>query len=332
MVATQGEMRKLGGGTLNIGISGLGRIGRLVLRRVVDSDRCRLAAVDDRNDLRTILPLIQRDSVHGPWTAPWEVTDKGFGGVPLLRNMPFPRWDTAGVDIVLDCTGANPDGKKARQHLERGAKAVIISAPAPNVDATIVLGVNEDTWKPEQRVISMASCTTNAVAPILKMLEPFGPVRANLVSINAYTNAQRLVDAPHSDPRRARAAGLNIIPTASSTDGIIEKLFPNLRFSAIAYRVPVACGSVFSLDIELTRTASKIDLVSLFRYSGIIGYTEEPLVSSDIIGDSRSVVIDGLLLKTDGYHVRVVGFYDNEIGYASRLYDLAVYIGSRLSP
>ena len=325
---------------LGIGISGLGRIGRLALRRVVDSPDCKLVGVDDRNDLKTILPLILHDSVHGAWPVAWEATDKGFAhdAIPLLRAMPFPRWDTVGADIVLDCAGA-PDGIKSRIHLERGAKAVIISAPAPNVDATIVMGINEDTWKPEQRIISMASCTTNAVAPILKALEPFGLVWANLVSVNAYTNAQRLVDAPHSDLRRARAAGLNIIPTSSSTDGVIEKLFPGLAFSAIAYRVPVACGSVIDITGETTYEHSNSEFNEDFFYAycmyktthpNILDYSIEPLVSSDIIGNPHSAVIDGLLIRAEGRHFRIVAWYDNEWAYSARMVELAIYIGSRL--
>ena len=156
-------------------------------------------------------------------------------------------------------------------------------------------------------------------------------MRVNLVSINAYTNAQRLVNAPHSDPRRARAAGLNIISTLSSTDGVIEKLFPNLAFSAIAFRVPVACGSVISLEIEFAEGINDNYLLGALKSRpDIIGYTEEPLVSSDIIGDSRSAVIDGLLLKSDGHYVRIVAWYDNEWAYVARLCDLAIYIGGRL--
>ena len=311
---------------MRIGINGLGRIGRLALRVAVEKG-INIAAVNDRNDLAQLVPLIKRDSIYGSFSVGIDGDDLVVAGmaIPMFRNQPFPDWAALGADIVLECSGGNPEGNRAREHLRHGAKAVIISAPAPNVNVTLVMGINEIHYDPEKhKVISMASCTTNCVGQVLTLLAFVR--KASLVSVNAYTNAQRIVDAPHADPRRARAAALNIIPTASSADGSMKELFPDLDFEAVAYRVPVACGSVANLCLELEKPTTEAEVKKRFLFSPWVELSMEPLVSSDVIGNPHSAIVDGLLLKVDGRYVRVVAWYDNEFGFASRLCDLAVYM------
>ena len=321
--------------TVRIAINGLGRIGRLALRAALGREDVTLAAVNDRNDLTALVPLIRRDSVHGPF--PGEVQCAAgqliLNGerVPMLRGRPFPDWREYGVDVVLECSGGGPDGHKAREHIRLGAERVIISAPAPHVDTTLVLGANAGTFEAScHQIISMASCTTNCLAPVLTALQPFGLGRVHLDSVNAYTNSQRIVDAPHGDPRMARAAGLNIIPSDSSTGGSIYEVMPQLRgkFTACAFRVPVPCGSLCSIVAEVERPPALDELRRLFRenQNNIIAYSEEPLVSSDIIDDTHSAIIDGLRLIVNGQWLHVLAWYDNEVGYAHRLVDLAIYI------
>ena len=319
---------------VRIGINGLGRIGRLALRIASTNPELNLVAIDDRNDLRELLPLIKRDSIYGQFPISAEAGGLNINGhiIPLLRSQSFPNWATFGADIVLECAGGNPDGLKARRHLELGAKYVIISAPAPN-SAVLIMGTNHKLFDPvKHRIISMASCTTNCIATVLTPLKKFGLKRVYMDSINAYTNAQRIVDAPHGDPRRARAGAINIIPTESSTGADMAILFPELEFVGRAFRVPVACGSACSFWIEaeslLENINQTLELVSQEEMKGILGFTNEPLVSSDIIGDSHSALVDGLLTKVWGNRAHIVAWYDNELAYATRLCALAQYIGS----
>ena len=321
---------------VSIGINGLGRIGRLALRAIYAHHRgnIRLAAVNDRNDVGIVAELIKRDSIHGP--APFSVAAIGGnlhldgGSVPFLRNQPFPDWRALGAQIILECAGGGPDGNKARAMMGN-VSACIISAPAPNVDAILIMGVNEGDFDSEKhRVISMASCTTNCVAPILAALHKNNGVRkARLVSLTAYTNSQRLVDAPHGNARLARAAALNIIPAESSTQDSLDILFPWLRgrYSALAYRVPVACGSVSDLYVELDHPLENLEGLAI---SGIVECLDEPLVSSDIIGNPHSAIIDLQASFIKERDVNIVAWYDNEWAYACRLIDLAYHIGSRL--
>ena len=319
---------------MRIGINGLGRIGRLALRVAVEKG-ITVAAVNDRNDLAQLVPLIKRDSVYGPFSAGMDGDDLVVAGVnvPVFRNQPFPDWGALGAEIVLECSGGNPDGSRAREHLKAGAKAVIISAPAPNVDATLIIGVNEADYDPgKHKVVSMASCTANCVGPVLKVLnEKYSLLSARFTSINAYTNAQRVVDAPHADPRRARAAAINIIPTKSSAEPVLQSLFKACAVKSLAYRVPVACGSV--VDLWLSSIYAPLGMMENLclaadgSHQGIITVSDEPLVSTDIIGDTHSAVVDAGLFDTCGLDSHLTLWYDNEWAFASRLVDLAVYMG-----
>jgi len=317
---------------LRLGINGLGRIGRLAFRVAALRSDVEIIAVNDLNPKHLLIPLIERDSIYGRFAY-------DFDRVRWIHEEPMYQaqcWD--GVDIVLDSAGGSPDGAKARQHLQQGARHVVISAPSENVDAVLVMGVNEGNFRPEYRIISMASCTTNCVAPILKALQPFDIASVWLDSINAYTNAQRIVDAPHNDLRRARAAALNIIPTESSTGNSIFKLFPDLKqkFGARAFRVPVACGSVISMSVQFSKihTVDEVyDALRLYKvdYPQIMDVSLDPLVSSDIIGDSHSCVIDyrSTVYDINTGTLHIMAWYDNELAYATRLVDLASYIGQR---
>lgn len=309
---------------MRIGINGMGRIGRLALR-AAHQKGVEVAAVRDRNPVEHWWPLVQRDSIYGFTDVPKPV----IIGQSHDKIMP--------VDVMLECAGGGPDGNKARRYyLPAIAKRVIISAPADNVDATLVMGVNEHTFDPaKHKIISMASCTTNCVAPILKVLDnAFTLGEVWMDSVNAYTNSQRIVDAPNSDPRRARAAALNIIPSESSTGKSVGIVLPRLqgRYSGRAYRVPVACGSVCSISAQIYRqkvTADDVNAVleaAAKALPDIIEYSTEPLVSTDVIGNGHSAIVDSLLTEVRGNTVHVVAWYDNEYGFSCRLIDLAVYI------
>lgn len=345
--------------TIRIGINGLGRIGRLAFQTVMTRypATLKIVGINDINPAAALVPILRRDSVYGPSMVPVAAGRSGFGeaiiadgrAIPLhhagtyaakIIHSPFETlfWKDVGADVVLECAGGGPDGDKAQEHIWAGAKRVIISAPASNVDATLVMGVNEGDYNPkEHRIISMASCTTNCVGPILKVLDrAFGIESAYLTSVTSYTNSQRLVDAPHSDPRRARAAALNIIPTESSTGDSIGRILPQLkgRYEAMAFRVPVPCGAVSHIRLRLTLSANKSEVNQILAQAAkerpqLLEYSEEPLVSADIVGNERSAIVDGLLTQAEGSEVTVVAWYDNELAYACRLADLAAYIGER---
>ena len=316
---------------MRLGINGLGRIGRLVLRVAVEKG-VNIAAVNDRNDLAQLLPLIKRDSIYGPFSAGMDGDDLMVAGrnVPVFRNQPFPDWGALGADIVLECSGGNPDGSRAREHLKAGAKAVIISAPAPNVDATLIIGVNEADYDPgKHKVVSMASCTANCLAPVLKQLQGLCGVKCcEVTSVNAYTNAQRIVDAPHADPRRARAAALNIIPTMSSAIPSVKAILGISQITGLAYRVPVACGSVCDITVQPVKGVTAQEVNEALPMPGIVAVSMEPLVSTDVIGNPHSAVVDGLLTYVEGDRVRLVVWYDNEYGFCNRLIDLASYMAT----
>jgi glyceraldehyde 3-phosphate dehydrogenase len=241
------------------------------------------------------------------------------------------------VELVIESTGLFTDAAKARAHLEAGAQKVIISAPAKGEDITIVLGVNEDAYDPTRHhIVSNASCTTNCLAPVAKVLhEHFGIVRGLMTTVHAYTNDQQLLDAPHRDLRRARAAAMNIVPTTTGAARAVALVLPELKgkFDGFAMRVPVATVSVIDFVVELSRQATAEEINAAFReaaeneLNGILGYTEEPLVSSDFRGDSRSAIVDGLsTMVLDGTLAKVVAWYDNEWGYSCRVADLAYYM------
>jgi glyceraldehyde 3-phosphate dehydrogenase len=323
-----------------IAINGFGRIGRCVLRRIVESgDDAQIVAINDLVDRETLLHLLRYDSVQGRFDADLALTDDGFSingqavRCTAERDPAALPWGELEVDVVLECTGFFTDGDKARAHITAGAKKVIISAPASNVDATIVLGVNDADYDPvNHHVISNASCTTNCLAPVAKVLhDTWGIESGFMTTTHAYTSDQRLLDAPHKDLRRARAAALNVIPTSTGAATAIGLVLPELKgkLDGIALRVPVPTGSATDLVATLSREANVADVNAALRTAAegpmknILAYSEAPLVSSDIVGDPHSSIVDGKTTMAHGRTVKILAWYDNEWGYSSRLAELA---------
>ncbi len=329
-----------------IGINGFGRIGRNVFRALMDHPELEVVAVNDLTDAGTLAHLFKYDSVHGRLEANVEVTEEGFSvsGRPVKvlaerdpANLP---WGELGVDLVVESTGRFRKREDAAKHLQGGAKKVIISAPAKDEDVTIVMGVNEDSYDPaNHHVISNASCTTNCLAPVVKVLhQQFGVRRGLMTTVHSYTNDQQILDLPHKDLRRARAAGMSIIPTTTGAAAAVAKVLPELKgkLNGFAMRVPTPNVSVVDLVAELDREVTEEEVNEALRRAaegdlkGILGYTDEPLVSKDFNGDPRSSIVDALsTMVMDGNMVKVVAWYDNEWGYSNRVVDLAAYIVKR---
>jgi len=328
-----------------IGINGFGRIGRQVLRATIERhpDVLQVVAVNDLGDTSTNAHLFKYDSNYG--TYPGEIDfqenqitiDKNEIQVIQERDPSNIKWGTLGVEIVIESTGFFTNAEKAAGHLKGGAKKVIISAPATGEDATIVMGVNEETYdRTKHNVISNASCTTNCVANMVKVIDDyFGVEKALMTTIHSYTNDQKILDQVHSDLRRARAAAINIIPTTTGAAKAVGLVLPHLngKIHGMAFRVPTPTGSVTDLVAILNQnvTAEQINEaykeVSNKRLNGIIEYTDKPLVSSDFIRNSNSVIIDGLsTIVMDGNMVKIVGWYDNEWGYSCRTADLCEFV------
>ncbi|MGW0767020.1 type I glyceraldehyde-3-phosphate dehydrogenase [Streptomyces sp. NPDC002676] len=331
--------------TVRIGINGFGRIGRNVFRAVAARDsELEIVAVNDLGDVPTMAHLLAHDSVLGRF--PQEVAAEpdairvGSRTVRVLaeRDPGALPWGDLGVDIVIESTGVFTDAARARAHLDGGAKKVVIAAPASGEDITVVLGVNEDAYDPERHaIVSNASCTTNCLAVLAKVLhESVGIEAGMMTTVHAYTQDQNLQDAPHKDLRRARAAGLNIVPTSSGAAKAIGLVLPELagRLDAFALRVPVPTGSVTDLTVTPSRRTSVEEVKEAYAeaaagaYKGLLSYTEAPLVSTDIVGDPASCVFDAQLTRVTDGQVKVVGWYDNEWGYSNRLVDLALLIGA----
>jgi glyceraldehyde 3-phosphate dehydrogenase len=335
--------------TVKIGVNGFGRIGRNFFRaakqRGVDLD---FVAVNDITDARTLAHLLKYDSVLG--TYPGEVSSNDRGLVvdgDELRvlaerdpaNLP---WKELGAEIVVESTGLFTDREKASAHLEAGAEKVVISAPAKGEDLTVVLGVNDDQYDPTtHHVISNASCTTNCVAPMAKILDDaFGIEQGFMTTIHAYTNDQSILDLPHKDLRRARAAAVNIIPTSTGAAKATGLVLPHLKgkLDGLAMRVPVPDGSVTDLVAQLKTPATKDEVNAAFReaseegsLAGMVVYTEDPIVSSDIVGSPASCTFDASATMVMGGTVKIVGWYDNEWGYSNRLVDLVLLVASKAS-
>jgi glyceraldehyde 3-phosphate dehydrogenase len=325
---------------VRVGINGFGRIGRNFFRSARErGDDLEVVAVNDLGDAATMAHLLKYDSILGPLDADVEAADGAIvvGDTELkLLNERDPAalpWGELGVDVVLESTGLFTKREKAQLHLDAGASKVVISAPATDPDVTIVLGVNDDAYDPERhRVISNASCTTNCVAPLAKVLhDAWGIESGFMTTTHAYTNDQQILDLPHSDLRRARAAAINLIPTSTGAAKAIGVVIPDLkgRVDGISVRAPVPDGSLTDLVVQLGSEVSVDEVNSRYReladsgpLTGILRYTDEPLVSSDIIGDSYSCIFDSLLTMAHGRNVKVFGWYDNEWGYSSRLVDL----------
>ncbi len=328
-----------------VGINGFGRIGRNMLRASVDDPSLTYVAANDITDAQTLAHLLKYDSVLGTFKG--EVRAAGDAivvngkTIKVLAEKEVGKlpWKDLGVDIVIESTGKYTKRPDVIQHLEKGgAKKVIISAPAADPDVTIVLGVNEKTYDPQKhRIISNASCTTNCLAPVAKVLhEAFGIEKGFMTTIHAYTNDQRILDQPHKDLRRARAAAVSQIPTTTGAAKAVGLVMPELKgkVDGIAIRVPTPNVSLVDLVALLKKSASAEDVNSTFKSAaagplkGILGYTEEPLVSVDFMGDPRSGVVDGLSTKVLGENlVKVLAWYDNEWAYSCRLVDLVKFIG-----
>lgn len=320
-----------------VAINGFGRIGRLTARNLLEKD-IEIVAINDLTDNATLAHLFRYDSVQGQYSG--EVSsDEGFiyidGKKIHALSEPDPTklpWADLGVDIVLECTGRFRKKDEARKHIEAGCKKVLISAPGKGGVKTIVLGVNDDSLDPAEEVISNASCTTNCLAPMVKILDDsFGLEKGFMTTVHAYTADQRIQDAPHSDMRRARAAAVNIVPTSTGAAIAVTKVLPHLegKLDGSALRVPVPTGSMTDFTAILGKEASAEEINQAFHAAaegamkGILEYTTDPLVSTDIIGNKHSCIFDSALTNVQGNMVKVFGWYDNEAGYSARLADLA---------
>ena len=334
--------------TTRIGINGFGRIGRNFYRALVEKGAdLEVVALNDLGDATTMAHLLKYDSVFGRFGREVKVTNGGFSvdghDIRLLQekdpaNLP---WDDLGVDIVIESTGFFTKRADAAKHIEGGAKKVIISAPAKEEDITIVMGVNHDDYDDaNHHVISNASCTTNCVVPLAKVLQDnWGIEKGFMTTCHAFTNDQSTLDLARDDLRRARAASLNIIPTTTGAAKAASLSMPELkgRLDGLALRVPVPDGSITDLVCALGSEVSKDDVNNAYREAaqeagmkGILKYTEDPIVSTDIIGDSHSCVIDGQSTMANGNLVKVLGWYDNEWGYSNRLVDVTELVASKL--
>ena len=334
---------------IRVGINGFGRIGRLVLRSAIESGRDDLefVAVNDLTDNRTLAHLLEFDSVHGRWSADIETFDGGLRvdgrEIRVLAERDPARlpWADLEVDVVVESTGRFTERSAAAAHLEAGARKVIISAPGKNEDVTVVLGVNEKTYDPEaHHVISNASCTTNCLAPVVKVLhDAFGFERGLMTTIHAYTNDQSILDAPHKDLRRARAAAMSMIPTTTGAARATSLVLPEMkgRIDGMAIRVPTPDVSIVDLTCELGTDVTVEAVNDAFHAAaagdldGILGVETRPLVSIDFTGDSRSSIVDAACTTVvDRRMVKVLAWYDNEWGYSCRIVDLVGYVGERL--
>ena len=332
--------------TTRVGINGFGRIGRAFTRLVLDRADLEVVAVNDITDARTLAHLLEFDSTYGRLgrkvTCADHVLTVGDSQIAVLsqRDPALIDWAGLGADIVVEATGKFRTREAAAAHLKGGARKVLISAPGKGVDLTVVLGVNEHAYDPLLHdVISNASCTTNCVAPMVKVLhDAFGVERGFMTTIHAYTGDQMLLDGPHKDLRRARSAAANIVPTTTGAARATGEVIPALagKLDGVAVRVPVEDGSLTDLAVVISREATAQAVNEAFAaaaagsLAGILRYSTDPIVSRDIIGDPASCVFDSPLTQAAGTLVKVFGWYDNEWGYASRLADLAVLVGSQL--
>lgn len=329
-----------------IGINGFGRIGRNVFRAMLNHNELEIVAVNDLTDAKTLAHLLKYDSVHGKLNATVEATEGGIvvngREIKVLaeRDPAQLKWADYGVEIVVESTGRFTKREDAAKHMEGGAKKVIISAPASNEDITVVMGVNHESYDPAKHdVISNASCTTNCLAPFAKVLnDKFGIRRGLMTTVHSYTNDQQILDLPHKDLRRARAAAENIIPTSTGAAKAVSLVLPELagKLNGFAMRVPTPNVSVVDLVAELDKSVTAEEVNEALRHSaenelkGVLAFSDEPLVSSDYNGDAHSSIVDGLsTMVLEGNMVKVVSWYDNEWGYSNRVVDLAHYIAKQ---
>jgi len=333
--------------TVKIGINGFGRIGRNFYRAMLEQGAdLEVVAVNDLTDNATLAHLLKYDSVMGrfPGTVTSDETSITVNGHKIIvfeerdpANLP---WGDLGVEIVIESTGRFNDGEKAKVHIASGAKKVIMSAPGTNVDATFVIGVNAQDYDPaKHNIMSNASCTTNCLAPMAKVIQDtVGIERGLMTTVHAYTGDQNLVDGPHSDLRRARSAALSIIPTKTGAAQAVALVIPELegKFDGFALRVPVPTGSVTDLTFEASRDTTVAEINAAIKAAaegplkGVLSYTEDPIVSADIVGDPSSSVFDAKSTKVIGRLVKVLSWYDNEWGYSNRLVQLTSLVASKL--
>ncbi|MEV6271927.1 type I glyceraldehyde-3-phosphate dehydrogenase [Kribbella sp. NPDC051936] len=334
--------------TVRVGINGFGRIGRNFFRAVQASGAdIEVVAVNDLTDNQTLAHLLKYDSILGRFPGEVSATDDDItvGGKSFKafaeRDPANLKWSDVGADVVIESTGFFTDATKAKTHADNGAKKVIISAPAKNEDLTVVMGVNHDLYDAEKHtVISNASCTTNCIAPLAKVLnDAFTIEKGLMTTIHAYTQDQNLQDGPHKDLRRARAAALNIVPTSTGAAKAIGLVLPELKgkLDGYALRVPVPTGSATDLTVEVGREVTVEEVKEAYKAAaaegslkGYLTYTEDDIVSSDIVTDPASCIFDAGLTKVIGNQVKVVGWYDNEWGYSNRLVDLVNHVGASL--
>ncbi len=333
--------------TVRVGINGFGRIGRNFYRAVRASGAdIEIVAVNDLTDNRTLAHLLKYDSILGRLPGEVSNTDEEIvvDGVGIRtfeeRDPAALKWADLGVDIVIESTGFFTDATKARAHIDGGARKVIISAPAKNEDITVVMGVNHEDYDPaEHTIVSNASCTTNCLAPMAKAIhDAFTIERGLMTTIHAYTQDQNLQDAPHPDLRRARAAAINIVPTSTGAAKAIGLVLPELKgkLDGFALRVPIPTGSATDLTVSLGRETTAEELNAAVRAAadgpmkGFLRYTEDPIVSSDIVTDPASCIFDAGLTKVSANQAKVIGWYDNEWGYSNRLADLVLHVGASL--
>ncbi|AGM05372.1 glyceraldehyde-3-phosphate dehydrogenase [Amycolatopsis sp. MJM2582] len=333
--------------TVRVGVNGFGRIGRNFFRAVQAAGHdIEVVAFNDLGDVATMAHLLKYDSILGRFPGEVSVSDEGIvvDGKTIKAlaerdpaNLP---WGDLGVDVVVESTGFFTNGDAAKAHIAGGAKKVIISAPAKGEDLTVVLGVNDDKYDGSQTIISNASCTTNCLGPLAKVLnDAFGIEQGLMTTIHAYTQDQNLQDAPHKDLRRARAAALSMVPTSTGAAKAIGLVLPELngKLDGYAVRVPVPTGSATDLTVTLAKSATIEEINAAYKaaaegpLAGILRYSDDPIVSADIVTDPASCIYDAPLTKVIGNQVKVVGWYDNEWGYSNRLADLVKLVGTKLS-
>jgi glyceraldehyde 3-phosphate dehydrogenase len=333
--------------SVKIGINGFGRIGRMVFRAALDHKDVEVVAVNDLMDAPTMAHLLKYDSVHGTLSREVTPTENAFSvdgrqiKITSVKDPEQIEWKSMGVDIVAECTGLFRDAAGAGKHLTAGARKVIISAPAKDPDVTIVMGVNSATYDPrEHHIISNASCTTNCLAPVAKVLmENFGIRYGLMTTIHSYTGDQRLLDFPHKDLRRARAAALSMIPTTTGAAKAVALVLPELKgkLNGLAIRVPTPNVSIVDIVATIEKDGVTVSDVNAAlkaaaegELAGVLGYSEEPLVSHDYNGCKLSSIVDAPTTYVVGDMVKVLSWYDNEAGYSNRMVDLAAFVGSQL--
>jgi glyceraldehyde 3-phosphate dehydrogenase len=331
---------------IKVAINGFGRIGRLTFKSLLSRDNVEVVAINDLTDNKTLAHLLKYDSVHGRFdgTVSYDENSLTVNGQRIAalaeRDPKLLPWKDMGVDVVLESTGRFVDEAGAGQHITAGAKKVVISAPATGNIPTVVLGVNEDILTGSETIISNASCTTNCLAPMAKVLDDaFGIEKGYITTVHAYTSDQNLQDAPHKDLRRARAAAYSIIPTSTGAAKAVGLVLPHLKgkLDGVAMRVPIPDGSMTDLTVILKKEVTKDEVNAVVKAAaegalkGILEYSTDPLVSIDIVGNPHSCIFDSELTSCNGTLVKVIGWYDNETGYSTRTADLIQQLGEKMN-